>query len=45
MSQAHRKNNIHGWDFDLVVHHAPARILREETALLESLEGKRASRG
>ena len=32
------KNNIHGWDFDLYVHHgAGAYICGEETALLESL--------
>ncbi|MBB5751235.1 NADH-quinone oxidoreductase subunit NuoF [Prosthecomicrobium pneumaticum] len=36
------KNNIHGWDFDIVVHHgAGAYICGEETALLESLEGKK----
>ncbi len=36
------KNNLHGWDFDLVVHHgAGAYICGEETALLESLEGKK----
>ncbi len=36
------KNNVHGWDFDLVVHHgAGAYICGEETALLESLEGKK----
>jgi NADH-quinone oxidoreductase subunit F len=36
------KDNIHGWDFDLVVHHgAGAYICGEETALLESLEGKK----
>jgi NADH-quinone oxidoreductase subunit F len=36
------KNNIHGWDFDLVVTHgAGAYICGEETALLESLEGKK----
>ncbi len=36
------KNNIHGWDFDVVVHHgAGAYICGEETALLESLEGKK----
>src|SRR6188768_2821187 len=36
------KNNIHGWDFDLYVHHgAGAYICGEETALLESLEGKK----
>jgi NADH-quinone oxidoreductase subunit F len=35
-------NNIHGWDFDLVVHHgAGAYICGEETALIESLEGKK----
>src|SRR3990170_3536138 len=36
------KNNVHGWDFDLVVTHgAGAYICGEETALLESLEGKK----
>ncbi|RXM22246.1 NADH-quinone oxidoreductase subunit F, partial [Citrobacter sp. AAK_AS5] len=31
-----------GWDFDLYVHHgAGAYICGEETAMLESLEGKR----
>jgi NADH-quinone oxidoreductase subunit F len=36
------KNNIHGWDFDFYVHHgAGAYICGEETALLESLEGKK----
>jgi NADH-quinone oxidoreductase subunit F len=36
------KNNIHGYDFDLMVHHgAGAYICGEETALLESLEGKK----
>ncbi|WP_040620688.1 NADH-quinone oxidoreductase subunit NuoF [Rhodovulum sp. PH10] len=36
------KNNIHGFDFDLYVHHgAGAYICGEETALLESLEGKK----
>ncbi|MGH1417397.1 MAG: NADH-quinone oxidoreductase subunit NuoF [Hyphomicrobiaceae bacterium] len=36
------KNNSHGWDFDLYVHHgAGAYICGEETALLESLEGKK----
>src|ERR1700684_53571 len=36
------KNNIHGWDFDLYVHHgAGAYICGEENALLESLEGKK----
>jgi len=36
------KNNIHGWDFDIYLHHgAGAYICGEETALLESLEGKK----
>ena len=36
------KDNIHGWDFDFFVHHgAGAYICGEETALLESLEGKK----
>ena len=36
------KNNVHGFDFDIVVHHgAGAYICGEETALLESLEGKK----
>nr|WP_321464200.1 NADH-quinone oxidoreductase subunit NuoF [uncultured Cohaesibacter sp.] len=36
------KNNIHGYDFDVIVHHgAGAYICGEETALLESLEGKK----
>ena len=36
------KDNIHGWDFDLYIHHgAGAYICGEETALLESLEGKK----
>ena len=36
------KNNIHGWDLDIVVHHgAGAYICGEETALLASLEGKK----
>ena len=36
------KGNVHGWDFDLYVHHgAGAYICGEETALLESLEGKK----
>ncbi len=35
-------NNIHGYPFDLYVHHgAGAYICGEETALLESLEGKK----
>ncbi len=34
--------NIHGWDFDLyIAHGAGAYICGEETALLESLEGKK----
>src|SRR6185503_7842620 len=36
------KSNIHGWDFELYLHHgAGAYICGEETALLESLEGKK----
>src|ERR1700686_338690 len=36
------KDNIHGWDFELYLHHgAGAYICGEETALLESLEGKK----
>ena len=36
------KDNIHGWDYDIVLHHgAGAYICGEETALLESLEGKK----
>ncbi|KKB82587.1 NADH dehydrogenase [Devosia soli] len=36
------KNNLHGWDFDIAVHHgAGAYICGEETALMESLEGKK----
>jgi NADH-quinone oxidoreductase subunit F len=36
------KNNSNGWDFDVVVHHgAGAYICGEETAMLESLEGKK----
>jgi len=36
------KNNKHGWDFDIIVHHgAGAYICGEETGLLESLEGKK----
>jgi NADH-quinone oxidoreductase subunit F len=36
------KNNVHGWDCDIYVHHgAGAYICGEETALLESLEGKK----
>ncbi|MGN6102598.1 MAG: NADH-quinone oxidoreductase subunit NuoF [Devosia sp.] len=40
------KDNIHGWDFDILVHHgAGAYICGEETALLESLEGKKGQPG
>lgn len=36
------RNNTNGWDFDLYVHHgAGAYICGEETALLESLEGRK----
>ncbi len=36
------RNNVHGWDFDIIVHHgAGAYICGEETALMESLEGKK----
>ncbi len=36
------KDNIHGWPFDIYVHHgAGAYICGEESALLESLEGKK----
>ncbi|MBV8427763.1 MAG: NADH-quinone oxidoreductase subunit NuoF [Hyphomicrobiales bacterium] len=36
------KDNLHGYPFDLYVHHgAGAYICGEETALLESLEGKK----
>jgi NADH-quinone oxidoreductase subunit F len=36
------KGNQHGWDLDILVHHgAGAYICGEETALLESLEGKK----
>ncbi len=36
------KDNVHGWDFDVYIHHgAGAYICGEETALLESLEGKK----
>jgi len=36
------KNNIHGYDFEIYIHHgAGAYICGEETALLESLEGKK----
>jgi NADH-quinone oxidoreductase subunit F len=35
-------DNVHGWPFDCYVHHgAGAYICGEETALLESLEGKK----
>jgi NADH-quinone oxidoreductase subunit F len=36
------KNNSNGWDLDIVVHHgAGAYICGEETALIESIEGKK----
>ncbi len=36
------KDNDNGWDFDVVVHHgAGAYICGEETALIESIEGKK----
>ena len=36
------KNNVHGYPFDCYVHHgAGAYICGEETALIESLEGKK----
>jgi len=36
------KDNVNGWDLDIVVHHgAGAYICGEETALLESIEGKK----
>jgi NADH-quinone oxidoreductase subunit F len=36
------KDNVNGWNCDLVVHHgAGAYICGEETAMLESLEGKK----
>jgi NADH-quinone oxidoreductase subunit F len=36
------KDNVNGWDFDIVIHHgAGAYICGEETALMESLEGKK----
>jgi NADH-quinone oxidoreductase subunit F len=36
------KDNLHGWDFEIYLHHgAGAYICGEETALLESLEGKK----
>ncbi|WP_075222966.1 NADH-quinone oxidoreductase subunit NuoF [Acuticoccus yangtzensis] len=36
------KDNVHGWPCDIAVHHgAGAYICGEETALLESLEGKK----
>ena len=36
------KGNLHGWDCDIHLHHgAGAYICGEETALLESLEGKK----
>jgi NADH-quinone oxidoreductase subunit F len=39
---ARQEQQVHGWDFDIYVHHgAGAYICGEETALLESLEGKK----
>ena len=36
------KDNVNGWDFDIVIHHgAGAYICGEETALIESIEGKK----
>ena len=36
------KNNVNGWDLDIIVHHgAGAYICGEQTALLESMEGKK----
>jgi len=36
------KDNVNGWDFDVIVHHgAGAYICGEETALIESIEGKK----
>ena len=36
------QNNVNGWDFELYLHHgAGGYICGEETALLESLEGKK----
>ena len=36
------KDNVNGWPFDIYVHHgAGAYICGEETAMLESLEGKK----
>jgi NADH-quinone oxidoreductase subunit F len=36
------KDNIHGWDFDIVIHHgAGAYVCGDETAMLESIEGKK----
>jgi len=36
------KNNVNSWDLDVIVHHgAGAYICGEETALLESIEGKK----
>src|SRR6185295_12082298 len=35
-------NNVHGWDFEVVVSHGGGTyVCGEETALLESLEGKK----
>ncbi|MCB1504744.1 MAG: NADH-quinone oxidoreductase subunit NuoF [Hyphomicrobiaceae bacterium] len=36
------KGNVHGWDLDIVVHHGGgAYICGEESALIESIEGKK----
>ena len=35
------KANVHGWPFDLYVHHGAGADPREETAMLELLEGKK----
>jgi NADH-quinone oxidoreductase subunit F len=39
------KDNVHGWDFDLYIHHgAGAYICGEETALWKAWKARRASR-
>ena len=37
------KNNVHGWDFDIIVHHGAGRLYlrRRDGAARESLEGKK----
>ncbi|MCB1521545.1 MAG: NADH-quinone oxidoreductase subunit NuoF [Hyphomicrobiaceae bacterium] len=36
------RGNVHGWDLDIIVHHGGgAYICGEETALIESIEGKK----